>query len=329
MTQTCLARDGAVEAARSGGPSLDVTVLMGGPSSEREVSLVSGRAIADALVRLGHKVTCGDISPADTSALDRRDIDAVFIALHGQFGESGEVQQLCEQRGLCYTGSGPHASRLAMNKVLACERFRKAGLLCPRGLHVHADRPAATYRSALKALGLPAVIKPVDGGSSVDLTIARDEASRQAAMEMVLGKYGQALVEQYVAGMEVTVGILGEQALPALRIIPAREFYDYVAKYADDAGTRYEFDLGVSSQTVEALQRAALRAHQALGCRDMSRVDFILSGDGRPLLLELNTIPGFTGHSLLPMAAARAGLSFDQLVGRLLEMAMVRRASRR
>jgi D-alanine-D-alanine ligase len=329
MESACVAREGAARPAASVGRSLDITVLMGGPSAEREVSLVSGRAIAEALRRNGHKVTASDIGPDDTSALDRPGIDVVFIALHGAFGESGEVQQLCEDHGLCYTGSGPRASWLAINKVLARECFQQAGMLCAAGVHVPAGPSQSDWRGAVQKLGLPAVIKPVDGGSSVDLTIAHDAGSRDRALSAVLGKYGQALVEQYIAGWEVTVGVLGEQALPPLRIIPAREFYDYTAKYDDNSGTRYEFELGVAPQVNQSLAEAALRAHQALGCRDMSRVDFILAPDGRCFLLEVNTIPGFTGHSLLPMAARKAGLSFDQLVDRLAQMALARRVSRR
>ena len=322
--QTAVAKDGGRgRLART--RVLDVTVLMGGPSTEREVSLISGGAVSAALERLGHKVTRSDINSTDLSALDRPGIDVVFIALHGAFGESGEVQELCERRGLAYTGSGPRASKLAMDKVLARAQFQQAGLLCAAGVHVRAGQDLASYRSRVDALGLPAVVKPVDGGSSVDLTIARDAASRDASLAAVLAKYSQVLVEQYVAGIEVTVGILDQQALPPIQIVPSGEFYDYTAKYADGSGTQYRFDLPTPATTVQELQAGALRAYQALGCRDMSRVDFIITPAGQCFVLEANTIPGFTSHSLLPMAAAKAGLSFDQLVSRLLEMALARR----
>jgi D-alanine-D-alanine ligase len=140
----------------------------------------------------------------------------------------------------------------------------------------------------------------------------------------LLGKYGRAMAEEFVPGREFTVGILGDQALPVLEIVPAREFYDYTAKYADGAGTRYVFDHGLPDQTVRSLQSAALAAHQVLGCRDMSRVDFILPPSGVPVVLEINTIPGFTSHSLLPMAAAKAGVNFAELVSRIAMMAMQR-----
>ena len=308
---------------------LDITVLMGGPSSERDVSFESGQAIADALARRGHRVTPSDISPADVSALDRRGIDVVFIALHGAFGESGEVQDLCEARGLRYTGSGPAASRLAMDKAAAKERFRLAGVHVPEGVVVAAKEPADTAARAVAALGLPAVIKPVDGGSSVDVTITDDPALRDQAIRDVVGKYGQALVEQFIKGRELTVGILGEEPLPIIQIIPDGRFYDKFAKYHKDSKTQYILDHGLDAATCRRLQAEALAAYRSLGCRDMSRVDFLLPADGTPYCLELNNIPGFTSHSLLPKAAQQAGIGFDELVQRLVDMAMARPAGRR
>jgi len=301
---------------------LDITVLMGGPSTEREVSLVSGAAIADALVRNGHKVTRSDISPADVSALDRAGIDVVFIALHGKFGESGEVQQLCEQRGLRYIGSPARASELAMDKWLSKQVFLDAGVPTPAGFLI--TRDDATSRRQLDALGMPVVLKPVDGGSSVDVTIAHSPTERDAAMTDLLAKYGQFLAEQFVKGRELTVGILGDQALPIIEIVPDGAFYDFHAKYSDDAQTRYLFDHGIAQDIVARLQSQALAAHRALGCRDMSRVDFILTEGGEGYVLEINTIPGFTSHSLLPKAAGKTGITFDQLVNRIAQMAMQR-----
>ncbi len=303
---------------------LDVTVLMGGPSTERDVSLLSGSAIAEALVRLGHRVRGADISPQDTSALDREGIDVVFIALHGEFGENGQVQRLCEERRLRYTGSPPKASEMAMDKSVAKEIFTGAGLTVARGVVVHAADNPAEVTKALDRLGLPVVLKPVSSGSSVDITLARTAAARDTAVANLMGKYGRAMAEELIQGREMTVAILGSRALPVLEVIPAREFYDYTAKYADESGTRYVFDHGLPEAVVQSLQSAALTAHHVLGCRDMSRVDFILPPSGTPIVLEINTIPGFTSHSLLPMAAARAGLNFAQLVDRIVMMAMQR-----
>jgi len=315
------------EAAVGGDSStqcLDITVLMGGPSSERDVSLLSGAAIADGLGRLGHRVTRADISPMDHAALERPGIDVVFIALHGDFGESGEVQALCEARGLRYTGSDQRASELAIDKAASKQIFKRAGLQTADWMIIEEYHSPAQVQQWLTEIPPPVVVKPVDGGSSVDITIARDEAERDWAIDEMLDKYSRTMVERFVSGREMTVGILGDQALPVLEVIPSREFYDHTAKYADDAGTEYTFDHGLDAETVAALQAGAMTAHTSLNCRDMSRVDFILDEAGVGQVLEINTIPGFTSHSLLPMAAAKVGVGFDELVGRIVNMAMER-----
>ena len=303
--------------------SLDVTVLMGGPSSERAVSLLSGEAVAEGLTAAGHRVMRADISPDDASALDRPGLDVVFIALHGPFGEDGGVQQLCEDRKLRYIGSGPEASALALDKVASRKRFTAAGLVVPKGL-VLTPPERDEQTDELNRLGLPVVLKPVDGGSSVDITIAKTPSARDTAVADLLDKYGRALAEEFVVGREFTVGILGRRPLPVLEIVPARDFYDYTAKYADDSGTRYVFDHGLAGAVVRSIQTSAMTAHEVLGCRDLSRVDFIVTPGGLPVVLEVNTIPGFTSHSLVPMAAARVGLDFPQLVDRIVMMAMQR-----
>ncbi len=301
---------------------LDITVLMGGPSSEREVSLMSGSAVADALERVGHRVARADISPADTSALDRKGIDVVFIALHGEFGESGEVQEVCEARGLRYIGSGPRASKLALDKAAAKQIFKRSGMNTPDWIIVESSHKADQLQDRLAAWPPAVVVKPVNGGSAIDITVARDSAARDRALEAVIDKYGRAMLEPYVPGRELTVGILGEQPLPLLEIAVAREFYDYTAKYSDGAGTRYIFDHGLDAATTAAAQAAALAAHHTLGCRDLSRADFILDDAGELQVLEINTIPGFTSHSLVPMAAEKIGISFEELVDRLVQMAL-------
>ena len=205
---------------------LDVTVLMGGPSSERDISLISGEAIAAGLERAGHAVTRADISPADTTALDRPGLDVIFIALHGNFGESGEVQTLCENRCLAYTGSGPRASRLAMDKAASKQIFKRAGLSTPDWMIVEQFHPPETYHQWLAELPPPVVLKPVDGGSSVDVIIATDVVERDAAMQDLMEQYGRVMLERYVAGRELTVGIIGNQTLPVLENIPGSAFYD-------------------------------------------------------------------------------------------------------
>jgi D-alanine-D-alanine ligase len=306
---------------------LRVAVLMGGPSSEREVSIWSGTAVAEALESLGHTVIRADILPSDTSILDRDDIDAVFIAMHGEFGESGQVQQLCQDRSLPYVGSGPRASRLAMDKAAAKQYFRRSGLATPDWIVIERYHAPETVDVWLEELPLPSVVKPVDGGSSVDVHIVRDPASRSQALDELIDLYGRVMIEKFVAGREVTVGILGQTPLPVIEIRLAGEFYDYRAKYADEAGTEYVFDHGLDAVTVQALQSDALEAHRCLGCRDLSRVDFILDAAGGRHVLEINTIPGFTSHSLLPKAAQRAGIDFATLCDRLVRMALARRYS--
>ncbi|HAU37148.1 MAG TPA: D-alanine--D-alanine ligase [Phycisphaerales bacterium] len=318
------ATEGETAIARGTTRTLDVTVLMGGPSTEREVSLVSGAAVADALARVGHRVTRADISPSDTSALDAPGIDVVFIALHGDFGESGEVQALCEARSLRYIGSGPRASELCMDKAASKQLVRRAGVKTPDWTLVEDFDPPEDAARRVRELSLPAMLKPVDGGSSVDVTIARDAAARDKALAALVDKYGRAMVERFMPGRELTVGILGDRALPVLEIVPDGAFYDFRAKYSDAAATRYVFDHGLPESVCAAVQRAAMESHRALGCRDLSRVDFILDASGAPWFLEINTIPGFTSHSLLPKAAARVGIGFDALCDRLLAMAMAR-----
>jgi len=303
---------------------LDITVLMGGPSSERNVSLLSGAAVAAALTRRGHKVCRADINPTDTTALERPGIDVVFIALHGQFGESGDVQELCEKANLRYTGSGPRASELAMDKAATKQAVKRLGVPTPDWMIVEEFHEPAQVAQWLPRLDVPVVLKPVDGGSSVDVVLARTHARRDEALEALVDKYGRVMLERYVKGREFTVGILGDQALPVLEILPDGEFYDYRAKYSDDAGTSYSFDHGLDDATVATLQANALATHRCLGCRDMSRVDFLLDENGVGWMLEINTIPGFTSHSLLPKAAAKMGINFDELCDRLAKMAMTR-----
>ncbi len=298
---------------------LGITVLAGGPSAEREVSLQSGAAVAAALVRSGHTVKVYDIYPDSLAALDVP-ADFVFIALHGTFGEDGQVQALLSGRGLAYCGSDAAASALAMNKAATKARLIEAGLPTPR-YHVHRYKRGHRGMSCWR---LPVVIKPVASGSSVDTYIAQDAFTFQRLVERVAAKHGAALIEQYVRGPELTVGILGEQALPVCQIRTKREFYDYQAKYLDD-DTEYLFDIDLPADLLASVQQMSVDAHRALGCRDFSRVDWLVDGTTlQPYVLEINTIPGFTSHSLLPKAAGRAGISFEELCNRIVRMGLAR-----
>jgi len=295
--------------------TLDITVLAGGPGSEREVSVASGQAVSDALRRLGHNVELADIAPGNLGALDRP-ADFVFIALHGEFGEDGAVQDELESRGLAYSGSGPRASRLAMNKAVCKRVFEQAGVPTPQYLVATADNLAAIAES----FEPPAVVKPVASGSSVDTSIVRTREALARDVRNLIDKYGDALIERYVRGPELTVGIIGDQPLPVCEIRTKREFYDYQAKYVDD-DTQYVFDTSVSKSVGRRVQELSLTAHRALGCRAFSRIDWMIDAStDKPFALEVNTIPGFTSHSLLPKAAARVGIGFDELCQKILEL---------
>ncbi|HOW69770.1 MAG TPA: D-alanine--D-alanine ligase [Phycisphaerae bacterium] len=294
---------------------LKITVLSGGPSSERQVSLKSGRAVATALQSLSHDVTLADIAPDHLEALDVP-VDMVFIALHGSFGEDGQLQRILDDRGITYCGSGAASSQLAMNKVAAKAQFIHAGVPTPRFDVVGSDR----VDRVLGHWSAPVVLKPIAEGSSVDCELVRDSKDLRGALVRLAGRYGQCLVEEYVRGPELTVGVLGDEALPPIQIRTKRELYDYQAKYLDN-DTEYLFDIDLPPEVLENVCALSVKAHRSLGCRDFSRVDWMIDGrTHQPYALEVNTIPGFTDHSLLPKAAARAGLSFAGLCQRIVEL---------
>lgn len=305
---------------KSTAQSLAVTVLMGGPSSERQISMKSGKAVAEALEEMGHDVVRADIGANDLSALDRESLDVVFPALHGQFGEDGTVQRIMEQRGVRYCGSGPEASRLAMDKMESKWRFLQAGIPVADGGLVDRRGSKELQKRLLDRLGLPVVVKPVDQGSSLDVVVAQDQKARGKAVDSLIEKYGRCLLERFIVGREITVGILGQVSLPILEIVAPGGFFDFTNKY-ESAATEYQLDIDLPSEVYSRVQRIALQAHQLLDCRDFSRVDMRLDRSMRPVVLEVNTIPGFTDRSLFPMAARKAGIGFGQLCDQLIRMA--------
>lgn len=297
---------------------LDITVLGGGPGDEREVSLQSGRMVRDALKRLGHRAIMLDIQPEELAALDVP-ADVVFIALHGAFGEDGALQRILEERRFPFTGSDSRASALAMDKVDTKARLIEKGIPTPRFDLVY---EAAAAGDGPNAIEPPLVVKPRASGSSVDTFVVRDRERWASALETVVSRYGAALVETYIDGPELTVGILGDRALPVCQIRTRREFYNYEAKYLDD-DTEYLFDIDLPEALLCRVQSLSLDAHRALGCRGFSRVDWMIDRASlEPYVIELNTIPGLTSHSLLPKAAARAGLSFDDLCQTIVSLAV-------
>lgn len=301
---------------------LAITVLAGGPSGEREVSLQSGRAVADALRAAGHTVYLEDIAPDNLSAL-ARNVDCVFIALHGTFGEDGQVQQILERREITYTGTAPDGCSLAMDKVRAKERFSELDLPTPR----YGVATPDNLRAAMAAWSLPVVVKPVSEGSSLACFLVKDFSQFRPAVDTVIDKYGRCLIEDYIAGREITIGIFGDEALPPIEIRTRRAFYDYQAKYVDE-DTEYVFDIDLPDGLLREMAAMSVEAHRGLGCRDFSRVDWRVDGDHRPWLLEVNVIPGLTSHSLVPKMAARSGMNMTQLCETLVDMAMKRRSAR-
>lgn len=296
-----------------------ITVLYGGPSAEREVSLVSGKAVAEGLRAAGHEVFEFDIQPDDLSGLDHP-CDVVFPVLHGAWGESGELQEILEQRGLAFVGSGSTASRLGMDKVLTKRAWESAGLPTP---------PYRIVTSLDETLPEePCVVKAIDGGSSIDVIVIKrinGGISPTEAVRTIVQRHGRALVEKFISGPEITIGLLEEKALAPIRIVPKREFFDYEAKYkASD--TEHRFDTGLPDALITHCQQLVERANAIVGARDLARIDVMIDEQTlQPYLLEINTLPGFTPRSLLPEAAAHAGIPFEQLVDRLVQRAYQRR----
>ncbi|MBI1375547.1 MAG: D-alanine--D-alanine ligase [Phycisphaera sp.] len=293
---------------------LTVLVLGGGPDSERSVSLKSAAAVAAALRRAGHAVVESDIMPNDPAPLDTA-CDVIFPAMHGPFGEGGPLQELLDERGTPYVGCGPGAARTAMDKLASKAVAKRVGV------PVAADQTLSPGDEL--TIAPPVVIKPVADGSSVGVTICRDAATAAAARAKLHGQGTRCFAEAFIAGRELTVGVLGDRVLPPIMIVPAADagFYDFDAKYERN-DTRYEFDIDLPAAVLSDVQRHARAVFEGVGCRHLSRVDFIVDAAGKPWFLELNTMPGFTDHSLLPMAAARTGLDMAALCDHLVRLAL-------
>jgi len=293
-----------------------VGVIMGGPSSERDVSLNSGRGILAALVSKGYDAVGidwkGGKDDLGARLLQER-VDVTWIALHGTYGEDGCVQGLLECSQVPYTGSGVLASALAMDKVATRRIFDQESIESPRWRRFHG--PADVAR-----IGFPLVVKPSAEGSSVGVTIVRDQSQLQAALDAAKRCHGVVLLEEYVKGREINVGVLDDEALGEVEIRPATEFYDYEAKYLRD-DTQYLVPAPITDEERRTLHSLAVRAHKALGCSGATRVDLMLADNGRAVCLEINTLPGMTDHSLLPKIAAHRGMDYATLVERILETA--------
>ena len=290
-----------------------VAVMMGGISSEREVSLHSGNAVLAALREAGYRAIPMVLDKASIEGLPR-DVEAVFLALHGAYGEDGGGQADLDRAGFPYTGSGSLASRLAMDKVASKRLLENAGIPTPAYEVLSPERATTT-------LALPLVVKPPRDGSSLGVKRVRDPSEWAPALAAARAIDPEVLVERYIPGSEWTVGIVGAEILPVVEIRARDDWYDYDAKYVDH-DTQYLFPGDAADRELVAhCRRLAWDTFEVLGGRGLGRVDFRIAPDGRPYVLELNTIPGFTDTSLVPKAAARAGLSFSALCARILEYA--------
>ena len=297
----------------------NIAVLMGGPGSERDVSLATGRGVIKALRSLGAQVFEVDVRDENFELPPA--IDLAFIAIHGTFGEDGQVQRILEQRGVPYTGDGVAESELAFDKIASKKKFEEAGVVTPAWEVIGINqRPN---------FAVPLVIKPPRQGSTVGVFIIKSADQIENAMSEVAKFDREVLVEEYIPGRELTVGVLGEQALPILEIIPKGGFYDFTNKYPflnpqAGGGAEHVCPAKIEPALTRRIQEMALAAHRALGLRVYSRVDVMLSENGEPVVLEVNTIPGMTEASLLPEAAAAAGIDYAQLCVRIIELSRAR-----
>ena len=295
-----------------------IGVLAGGPSSEREISLHSGRSVHDALLEEGLDSIFLDVKNDIDEIIEKSCMDVAFIALHGRFGEDGTVQRMLEDAGIPYTGSGAEASLSALDKVASKDLFIRNFIPVPRHIVLIKGR---SHPCDCDKLGMPIVVKPHLEGSSIGLSIVRNKNLLQAAIDKAFEYGDKVILEEYINGRELTVGILNDEALPVIEIVPRNKVYDYNAKYKDSA-TKYLVPAPIPEDISIEARRLGVLAHKTLGCRSFSRVDMMMAPSGDIFVLEVNTIPGMTERSLLPKAARAAGLRFSSLCVRILEDAV-------
>lgn len=297
---------------------LTIAVLLGGISAEREISLRSGAAVIRALESLEHTVIPLDPAQVELRRYDWTGVDAVFIALHGQFGEDGQVQALLDEAGMAYTGSGIQASRLGFSKSAAKERFLQHHVPTPSYVLIHESDTAEGILEQARSLGFPLVVKPDTQGSSLGVSIVHSPDELPAALTRCFHLDSYGILESAIVGTEWTVGLLDDLVLPPIQIETPREFFDYEAKYSDEE-TKYLFDFDVRGDVVRRIELVSRNACRALETRGLARVDVMLDKFLRPWVLEINTVPGLTDHSLVPKAAARMGISFPELCERAIQ----------
>ena len=312
--------------------SAKIGVILGGLSSEREISIRSGKAIAGALRSCGYSVMEIGEHGWEDSSIERKilnsGIDIAFIALHGRCGEDGTVQRLLEDSGIPYTGSGPAASKKALHKGTAKMLFIEKKILTPEYILISKEDGGNIKDKIKNRFSFPVVLKPVCQGSSIGLSIIKNEDQFKDALEKAFSYDDEVIAERYIPGHEITVGILDGTPLGVVQIKPREGFYNYKAKYTSGR-TDYIAPAELPPDLYGKIQLTGIRAHRALGCRDFSRVDLRVDLQGRPWVLEVNTIPGFTKTSLLPKAAAAVGIAFEDLCQRILTLAWNRNKNSR
>lgn len=303
---------------RSKWGSKKIGVLLGGTSKEREISLKTGAAIAGALKRKGYSVMTIDCGLNVQKQIEDAGIDAAFIALHGNFGEDGQVQRLLEKMKIPYTGSGPETSALAMDKVALNRLCRQWGMTLPQEEVFEGTADQVDSFLNRFSLPLPVIVKPSREGSSINLTVVRHEQELKPAVLRALQSDSKVLLQQFIEGKEVTVSVLNGKALPSIEIIPHNGLYDYESKYTKGKSD-YIIPARVSEKTQSELSRITEEVYRKIGGRGFARVDFIVDIQETPYFLELNTIPGMTETSLVPKAAKAVGIEFDDLCEAILE----------
>lgn len=291
-----------------------VALLMGGWSAERDISLKSGTAVLAALQKLNVNVDAIDMDIDIVQVLQSGCYDRVFNIVHGRGGEDGKLQAVLEFMNLPYTGTGVLGCALAMDKMRCKQLWWGGKLPTPDAMLIATEQEC---EAVLTSLPLPLAVKPVFEGSSVGISKVKSPSELIPAWREA-ARYGAVMVERWIEGVEYTVSILDKQALPVIRLQPAREFYDFTAKYANDAGTLYHCPSGLDAETEQAVQELALNAFASIDGSGWGRVDLMLDKAKQPWLIEVNTVPGMTDHSLVPMAASAAGIEFDQLVLKIL-----------
>lgn len=297
-----------------------IGVLAGGPSNERDISLRSGAAVYNALLSEGLDAAFLRVKNDIHGVIAENLIDVAFIALHGRYGEDGTVQQVLEDADIPYTGSGVEASRLALDKIASKEAFIKNKISVPK--YIVFEKEKFDVNEA-DEIGFPLVVKPQLEGSSIGLSIVKQKKFLRTAIDKAF-RYGEKnVLEEYIAGRELTVGILDDKSLPVIEIVTKNNVYDYEAKY-EDSTTRYLVPAPIDKKAYKDAGRLGRLAHSALGCSSFSRVDMIMDNHGKIFVLEVNTIPGMTERSLLPKAAAAVGLRFSELCVKILEHSLLK-----